>query len=212
MPISFYEDINPDTSIALWKITESAADLEGQLQLKEHELKILKSLGKEKRNLHWLATRVLLRKLIKTNEYIDFRVDENGKPFLANHPHHISLSHSNGYAAVMVSKTRKVGIDIEVIKTKIERVQSKFLSNDELRFIDEKNRINKLYVCWCAKEALYKLNGKRETSFKDHIHLSNFEFKEEGMLEARIEKDNRLKKYTVNFKKFEDYMLGYVCE
>ena len=168
MPISFYEDINPDTSIALWKITESAADLEGQLQLKEHELKILKSLGKEKRNLHWLATRVLLRKLINTNEYIDFRVDENGKPFLANHPHHISLSHSNGYAAVMVSKTRKVGIDIEVIKTKIERVQGKFLSNDEL--------------------------------------------KEEGMLEARIEKDNRLKKYTVNFKKFEDYMLGYVCE
>ncbi len=212
MPISFYQDINPDTAIALWKITESVANLEGQLQLKEHELQTLKSLGKEKRNLHWLATRVLMRKMLSTNEYIDCRTDENGKPFLANHPHHISLSHSYGYAAVMVSKTRKVGIDIEVIKTKIERVQAKFLCNDELAFIGEQDRIEKLYVCWCAKEALYKLNGKKETSFKDHIRLSNFEFKEEGSLNARIEKDNRSKKYTVNFKKFEDYMLGYVCE
>lgn len=212
MPISFYQNINADTAIGLWQITESAADLEGRLQLKPHELEILKSLGKEKRNLHWLATRVLMRKMLNTNEYIDCQTDENGKPFLANHPHHISLSHSYGYAAVMISKTRKVGIDIEVIKTKIERVQSKFLSDGELAFIGEKDRIERLYVCWCAKEALYKLNGKKETSFKDHIHLSDFEFKEEGNLVASIEKASRLKKYTVNFKKFEDYMLGYVCE
>ncbi|HEX7365653.1 MAG TPA: 4'-phosphopantetheinyl transferase superfamily protein [Pelobium sp.] len=212
MPITYYQDINPDSAIGLWKITETPAQLASQLQLKPHEITLLNSLGKEKRNLHWLATRVLLRKMINTNEYIDFRVDDSGKPYLANHPHHISLSHSYDYAAVMVSKTRKVGIDVEIIKPKIERVQSKFLADEELDFISAESKIEKLYVCWCAKEALYKLNGKKETSFKDHIKLSNFAFADEGKLMAKIEKNGRLKKYTVNFKKIENYMLGYVCE
>ncbi len=212
MPITFYQDINSDTAIGLWKITEHPAELEAQLQLKAHEVNILKSLSKEKRNLHWLATRVLLRKMINTNEYINFQVDESGKPYLVNHPHHISLSHSYDYAAVMVSKTRKVGIDIEVIKSKIERVQQKFLADDELGFIGDANRIEKLYVCWCAKEALYKLNGKKETSFRDHIKLSDFAYADEGKLKAKIEKNNSLKSYIVNFKRIEDYMLGYVCE
>lgn len=212
MPITFYQDINSDTAIGLWKITETPAALEAQLQLKEHEIVLLKSLSKEKRNLHWLATRVLLRTMINTSQYIDFQVDESGKPYLANHPHHISLSHSYDYAAVMVSKTRKVGIDIEVIKSKIERVQQKFLADKELEFIGDTDRIEKLYVCWCAKEALYKLNGKKETSFREHIKLADFTYADEGTLKAKIEKNNRFKNYVVNFKKIDDYMLGYVCE
>jgi len=212
MPITFHENINQDTTIGLWKITETPEDLEQRLQLKEHELKLLRSLSTEKRNLHWLATRVLLRKMLNTSEYIDCQADENGKPILVNHPHHISLSHSYDYAAVMVSKTKKVGIDIEIIKDKIIRVQRKFMSDDELDFIDDKNRTEHLYVCWCAKEALYKLNGKKETSFKDHIHLSAFNYSENGTLNATIDKLVQKENYKVEFKRFDDYMLGYVCE
>lgn len=211
MPVTFYRDIDLDTSIGLWKITETPEDLEACLQLKEHELVLLKSLGKEKRNLHWLATRVLLRKMLNTNEYIDCIADENGKPILISHDYHISLSHSYDYAAVMISKTKKVGIDIEIIKSKIERVQNKFLNQNELDFIGEQARIEKLYVCWCAKEALYKLNGKRETSFKDHIHLEAFNYTgEDGELNAKIDKGGTLDLYQVKFKKVDDYMLGYV--
>lgn len=212
MPVTFQENINEDTSIGLWKITETPEDLEQRLQLKEHELKLLRSLSKEKRNLHWLATRVLLRKMLNTSEYIDCQADENGKPILINHPHHISLSHSYDYAAVMISKTKKVGIDIEIIKDKITRVQQKFMSAEELNFIQEENRIAHLYVCWCAKEALYKLNGKKETSFKDHIHLAPFSYQDEGILSASIDKENQSDQFQVTFRKFEDYMLGYVCE
>ncbi|MBU0694901.1 MAG: 4'-phosphopantetheinyl transferase superfamily protein [Bacteroidetes bacterium] len=211
MPITFHENINEDTTIGLWKITETPEDLEHRLQLKNHELTLLRSLSKEKRNLHWLATRVLLRKMLNTNEYIDCQADENGKPILINHPHHISLSHSYDYAAVMVSKTKKVGIDIEIIKDKIIRVQQKFLSDDELAFINNENRTEHLYVCWCAKEALYKLNGKKETSFRNHIHLSPFNYAENGNLNANIDKAGQKEVYQVEFRRFEDYMLGYVC-
>ena len=212
MPLTFLENINTDTAIGLWKITESPEDLMARLQLKEHELKLLSSLSKEKRNLHWLATRVLLRKMLNTNQYIDCQADENGKPILINHPHHISLSHSYEYAAVMVSETKKVGIDIEIIKEKIERVKNKFLNNQELSFINPDHQIEQLYVCWCAKEALYKLNGKKETSFKNHIHLEDFVYREKGSLSAKIEKENIAHQFTVYYEKLDNYMLGFVCE
>jgi phosphopantetheinyl transferase len=212
MPIAFHENINEDTAIALWQITESPEVLMQQLQLKEHELIMLRSLSKEKRNLHWLATRVLLRKMLNTTEYIDCQADENGKPILINHPHHISLSHSYDYAAVMISKTKKVGIDIEIIKNKIDRVKHKFLNTEELAFINSENAVEQLYACWCAKEALYKLNGKKETSFKDHIHLSSFEYQDAGEIEAIIEKSTHFNSFTVKYRKFENYLLGYVCE
>lgn len=212
MPITFHENIDHDTAIALWRITETPDELERQLQLKEHELKLLSSLSKDKRSLHWLATRVLLRKMLNTNEYIDCQADENGKPILMNHPHHISLSHSHDYAAVMVSKTKKVGIDIEIIKDKIIRVKNKFMSDEELSFINLSHQTEQLYICWCAKEALYKLNGKKETSFKDHINLSPFEFSNEGELVGEIDNTKLKEHYNIKFRKFEDYMLGYVCE
>ena len=212
MPISFQENINDDTAIALWRITENPEELEQQLQLKEHEMILLRSLSGEKRNLHWLATRVLLRKMLNTDEYIDCQADENGKPILINHPHHISLSHSYDYAAVMVSKTKKVGIDIEIIKTKIDRVKHKFLAANELAFINSENAVEHLYACWCAKEALYKLNGKKETSFRDHIHLSTFNYHEAGEIEASIEKSTHQDTFNVKYQKFENYLLGYVCE
>ncbi len=212
MPLAYIKEINPQTFIGLWRIEETPDVLEKQLHLKAHELQVLRSLQGNKRNLHWLATRVLLRKMLNTDDYIDCQPDENGKPFLLNLPHQISLSHSYDYAAVMISENSRVGIDIEIMKEKINRVKHKFLNDDELSFIDNKNTIEHLYVCWCAKEALYKLNGKKETSFKDNISLQPFAYSINGTINACISKSESKTAYKVNYKKFGDYMLGYVEE
>ena len=212
MPLIHLEEVSPKTFIGLWKIEENPEELEKQLQLKEHELSVLRSLQGQKRNLHWLATRVLLRKMLSTEEYIDCKADENGKPVLVNLPHKISLSHSYDYAAVMISLSREVGIDIEIIKEKIDRVKHKFLSNEELAFIEEKHKLEHLYACWCAKEALYKLNGKKETSFKDNIHLKPFIYQSSGAIKSAISKEGQTQRFLVNYRKFGTYMLGYVSE
>lgn len=210
MPLAHLEEISEKTSIGLWRIEETPEELEAQLQLKEHELRVLHSLQGNKRNLQWLATRVLLRKMLNTEEYIDCRPDENGKPFLLNLPHHISLSHSYGYAAVMISENSRVGIDIEIMKEKINRVKHKFLNDRELAFIDKMNPTEHLYVCWCAKEALYKLNGKRETSFKDNINLQPFSYSIKGIINSYISKSEETSHYKVYYRKLGDYMLGFV--
>jgi phosphopantetheinyl transferase len=209
MAIAYRQQIDDDTEFAIWKIEEEADELYSQLQLDAQEKAYYERLKAGKRNLHWLGTRVLLRKMLKTDEYIDCKVDEHGKPYLANLPYHISLSHSFDYAAVMIGKG-PVGIDIEQVKQKVERIAHKFMRKEELLFIGQKNKINQLYVCWCAKEAVYKCYGQKEVSFADNIFLKPFEFEGHGFIGAELNKGHVHCVYEVGYLQYQDYMVGYV--
>jgi phosphopantetheine--protein transferase-like protein len=210
MAIAYKKQIDNDTEFAIWKIEEKADDLYNQLQLNEQEKAYVEQLSHGKRNLHWLGTRVLLRKMLDTDEYIDCQVDAHGKPYLVDLPYHISLSHSFDYAAVMISKKQPVGIDIEQIKEKVERIAHKFMRPAEMAFIDGQNKIQQLYVCWCAKEAVYKCYGQKEVSFADNILLEPFIFNKEGVVNAHLNKDIVSLDYRVDYLQYEDYMIGYV--
>ena len=210
MAIAYRKQVDNNTEFAIWKIEEQAEDLYNQLQLNPIEKAYYEQLSAGKRSLHWLGTRVLLRKMLNTDEYIDCKVDEHGKPYLVNLPYHISLSHSFDYAAVMISKKHPVGIDIELIKEKVERIAHKFMRTEEMAFIGTKHRIEQLYVCWCAKEAVYKCFGQKEVSFVNHILLNKFELEAEGIVNVRLKKDETDINYKVGYLQFEDYMVGFV--
>lgn len=211
MPIVFNKRIDDETILAVWKIEETEEQLLSSLQLKQHELDVIASLSNGKRALHWLSTRVLLRTMLNTADYIDCRMDEHGKPYLVNSTTHISLSHSYDYAAVIVSKNKKVGVDIELIKHKIKSIKHKFLSDVELAQKQIGDNTNGLYVSWCAKEAVYKWHGKKGLEFKQHIHIKPFKLKGEGSLTVLVELPEGLRELEVNyFKTKDDYMLGYV--
>ncbi|MFD2863089.1 4'-phosphopantetheinyl transferase family protein [Mucilaginibacter antarcticus] len=210
MAIAYRQRVDEDTEFALWKIEEQAEDLYNQLQLNDDEKAFVENISNGKRHLHWLGTRVLLRRMLNTEEYIDCQVDEHGKPYLVTLPYHISLSHSYDYAAVMISKKSPVGIDIEQVKQKVERIAARFLSPEELAFIDDNQKIAQLYACWCAKEAIYKCYGQKEVSFMDDILLSSFDYKATGQLSAILTKGDIKKDYSVGYLQYEDYMLGYV--
>jgi 4'-phosphopantetheinyl transferase len=210
MAIAYRKQVDSDTEFALWRIEEKAEELYNQLQLDEHEKAYVEKLSHGKRHLHWLGTRVLLRKMLETSEYIDCKVDAHGKPYLVSLPYHISLSHSFDYAAVMISRARPVGIDIEQIKEKVERIALKFMRPEELAFISDTNKIDQLYACWCAKEAVYKCHGQKEVSFADNISLEPFNFVKEGKVKAHLKKGAVNLHYQVDYLEYEDYMIGYV--
>jgi phosphopantetheinyl transferase len=209
MAIAYRQQVDDDTEFAIWKIEEEAGELYSQLQLDENEKAYYEHLKVGKRNLHWLGTRVLLRKMLRTDEYIDCKVDEHGKPYLVNLPYHISLSHSFDYAAVMISK-EPVGIDIEQVKQKVERIAHKFMRKEELDAINEMDKINQLYVCWCAKEAVYKCYGQKEVSFLENILLQPFNFEGHGCVKANLLKGETNINYNVGYLQYQDYMIGYV--
>jgi len=211
MALVYQKELQDSATLAIWKIEESAEVLVAQLQLDEQEQAYFESLVQHKRQVHWLATRVLLRTLLQTEHYIDCKADAHGKPYLVNFPHHISLSHSYDYAAVMISETRAVGIDIELVKPKIEALAPKFLTEAERSFIDPEHAVAHLYACWAAKEAVYKLQGKSGVSFKEHIHLEPFAHSEKGTIRASLKNKAAKLFFEVAFERFGSYVLAYVC-
>lgn len=206
MALSHQKKIDLHTSFAVWKIEESIEELQSKLQLKQHEEEFLQSIHHDKRKLHWLSTRCLLRTMLNTDGYIDCRSDDQGKPFLVNFSKHISISHSGDYAAVMISDQSEVGIDIEHMSPKIVKLAPKFLSTNELSFINKTHQVAHLYACWCAKEAIYKLHGKRGVSLLNDINLKPFTYQESGEMEAELLTNN----FVVSFEELEGYVLSYV--
>jgi 4'-phosphopantetheinyl transferase len=211
MPIVYNKNIDDQTILAVWKIEESEAALTAGLQLKQHEVDFLASLNNGKRLLHWLSTRLLLRTMLNTDDYIDCRMDDHGKPYLVNLDYEISLSHSYDYAAVMISSNKKVGVDIELMKEKIQVIKHKFLSVDELKQENLDTSTEGLYVSWCVKEAIYKWNGRKGLELKKDMFVKAFPLQDAGVLDAVVflpEEDKPLRAHY--FKTDDGYMLAYV--
>lgn len=211
MALVYLRELDTETKFAIWKIEEAAEELLERLQLDEHEKSVIERLSKGKRTLHWLASRVLLRCLLKTDEFIACPSDENGKPYLPHYPYEISFTHSYDYAGLIMSKKGRCGIDIEIVKDKVLRIKEKFLKPKELAFIQNDN-IEQLYACWCAKEAVYKLQGNKGISFRENMTILPFHYKPQGVMTLMLRKDHIATSYQVYYEKFQDYMLGYVVE
>lgn len=209
MPIIWSKKLGNKGELAVWHIVEQADELYNKLQLNAAEKAFYDSLQSNKRNMHWLGSRVLLRTLLNTTEYIDCQLDGNNKPYLVNFPYEISISHSNDYAAVIIYKEKAVGVDVEKMSNKIERIAQRFLSNTELEFISINNRIQHLYVCWGIKETLFKLYGKGNLPFIDGIVIEPFDYLESGVVTAHIRLGNFTASYTVEYTSLGEYMLTW---
>ena len=212
MALVYLRELNNQTKFAIWKIEESAEELLGKLQLDDIEQAKLRQLSKGKRTLHWLATRVLLRYLLQTNEYINCPSDTNGKPYLPDYPYKISLTHSFDYAGVMLSTQGECGMDLELVMDKVVRIKEKFLKQEELDFIPKENEVLQLYACWCAKEAVYKMQGNKGVSFLDNMTIKPFQYKPQGVMQLALLKDGKSQIYDVYYEQFQNYMLGFVVE
>ena len=92
MPIIWSKKLGDNGELAVWHITEVADELYNKLQLNNAEKAFYDSLQSSKRNMHWLGSRVLLRTLLKTTEYIDCQLDQNNKPYLVSSTEYPFLS------------------------------------------------------------------------------------------------------------------------
>ena len=212
MALVYLRELNAQTKFAIWKIEETAEQLVEKLQLDEAEKEKLRQLSKGKRTLHWLATRVLLRYLLQTDQYIHCPSDANGKPYLPDYPYKISLTHSFEYAGVMLSTKGDCGIDLELIMEKVIRIKEKFLKPEELQFIQTNHEVLQLYACWCAKEAVYKLQGNKGVSFLDNMTIRPFKYKPQGVMLLDLTKNGEITTFEVYYEQFQDYMLGFAVE
>jgi 4'-phosphopantetheinyl transferase len=209
MPLLYIKNLDETTRLGIWKVEETIDELQSQLMLNQRELDFFATLKKGKRNLHWLAGRVMIRTLLETPEFIEIKEDQFGKPYLPDFEYEISITHSYDYAGVIISK-HKVGIDIEKMKKDLHSVAPKFLSEKELLMLTENNYKKQLYIFWCVKECLYKWYGKKELAFKENIRIINNDLALDGKVNAEIVKNSYHKEFEVNFEEFvPGYILAY---
>lgn len=166
MPLVYQQNINATSKIAVWHIAES-------------EDFFLSMVPVQREIRHWhkrlqhLAGRLLLKELYPEFPVKMILIADTKKPFLANEPFHFSISHCGDYAAAIVSKTHRVGVDVELLNTKIEQIQHKFTSDEELKIftLHPAENIQYLTLCWSIKESVFKWWGRGEVDFKKDIVL-----------------------------------------
>lgn len=209
MPLLLQKNLSDTCQLAVWHITESVEDLRTALQLSKEEEAFLASITHPDRMKSWLGSRVLLRHLVNTDQFIEMKVTEQGKPFLGNFSQHISISHSGEYAAAIISEEHPVGVDLEKVRDKVQLVAKKFLAADELAFIDPANTVDHLTQCWCAKEAVFKWYGKGNLPFKEGIVLSPFSVGSNS-IQATLYVDTLEQALELQCLRLGDYMISWL--
>ncbi|HRI80376.1 MAG TPA: 4'-phosphopantetheinyl transferase superfamily protein [Cyclobacteriaceae bacterium] len=181
MPILKLQSGGKDQAWACWDINEPEEELAYIAQQTCPDEIVFPN-----KRLEWLAGRALIRQLAEHCglEYQGLRKDEFGKPFLKTHPHQISLSHSFPYVAAQIDRLQSVGIDLEEPKEKLLKISKRVFSPAEAE--DAGENLVKLCIYWCAKEALYKIHGKRNVLFSDHLTIQPFVLGESGELTCAI--------------------------
>ncbi|TVQ87790.1 MAG: 4'-phosphopantetheinyl transferase superfamily protein [Bacteroidetes bacterium] len=208
----FLKKFVQDAAIGIWEINESVDDMYARIKLSEDEEKIFSSLKTPTRKQHWLAYRMILPYLVRDHELSAICYDEYGKPYLNNGVRHISVSHSGKYSALIASPKYTVGIDIERMEEKIKRIEHKFLNESEMFENGKGLSIEQLYIIWAAKETLYKLHGKRDILFREHIYIEPFDVQEQGLIYGTIKTDYDEKIYPVEYQMLDDYILAYALD
>ncbi|QHT70084.1 4'-phosphopantetheinyl transferase superfamily protein [Rhodocytophaga rosea] len=212
MPLFYKELIEENCIWGIWEITETIHALSQMLGDNVFDSSHLQSITHEGKKTESMAVRVLTQYLLGNWRlpYKGIQKDGCDKPHLAGYDFSVSVSHTSLYAAVIIHRSRKVGIDIEQIKTKLIKVAPKFLSPAEITHAG--TNLERLCMYWCAKEVLYKKYGKKNLSLKDEIYIHPFQHTQSGPVRGEIMPDGYKEPATIVYMKLSDYILAYSYE
>ncbi|WP_157206883.1 4'-phosphopantetheinyl transferase family protein [Mariniflexile maritimum] len=197
---------NSQTTVKIWKITESFDELFAMVKLKTACLERVLNMKSEQHQRGFLSVRCLLESF--GYEDADLFYDANGKPHLSDGKQ-ISITHSFGFSAVIISDLI-VGIDIEKQRAKISVIAHKFIDY-EYHYLNENapDFIKKLTIVWCVKESLYKLFATPGLSFKQHCLVIPMSDNTHETI-AWIDYETKKYRYRAHFLEFEGFTCAYV--
>lgn len=205
MPLFYQHNINGTTRLAIWEIIEDESFFMEKVFLK-NEIH-----HPWKRRQH-LAGRYLLKELFPAFPSALIEIAETRKPFLPGDPFHFSISHSDNFAAAIVSSTLRLGLDIETVTPRITRIRDKYLTAAEQKLID-KDDPTQLSLFWNCKEAIFKWYGRGNVDFKEQMNILNLSMLEShsGEITCLLQKDEG-RKLVLPFIIFDSLTMSWVAE
>ena len=208
MAVVNIREVYPGVSLGLWQMDESPEQL---FDLYHHLLPYRSSLDDKYKNdgrkLEFLAIRALMYEMLRVNGASkgllshagDFTHNGQGKPLFRGY--HVSISHTKGYAALILSKKSEVAVDIEYMSDRVERIASKFLRKDE-----RADSLDAKLVHWCAKETVFKLFSEENLLFED-MRVKPFDTMADWACDVENLKSGKTAR--VDFELAMDFVLTY---
>lgn len=202
MPLFYQQDINHNTKLAVWKIAEEESFFLEKVSLK-------RDITHPHKRLQHLAGRYLLAYLFPDFPSEAIAIADTRKPFLPEEEYHFSISHCGDYAAAIVSRTERVGVDVELLTPRVERIKHKFLHPDELLMVHDSklDQITLLTLLWSAKEAMFKWWGNGDVDFSEALRIQELPQDQQGTLAASFIKDQSHTDLSLHYQLFGNLTL-----
>jgi 4'-phosphopantetheinyl transferase len=206
MPLLLKRSVSDSIGLGVWHTSETEEELYSIAGSRfEEDTRIQESSSRIR--LQRLAVRALLKEL---NGQTKLDYLSTGKPVLSGSAVDVSISHTDELVAVMTSNRVRAGIDLEVIGPKVLRIQDKFISSLENAGMAIPIDSEHLLVYWCAKEALYKMNGQNALNFKEDMYIYPFQYSPSGgRIKATLVKDMNTQ-FELCYEKVKNHILVYV--
>ena len=123
----------------------------------------------EKRRREHLAWRRIVRRELGAKIHIDY--NDVGAPIVDVADRWISVAHGGESVAVAIADM-PIGVDIERLERDFDRVAPRYMTAEELALSKDEH-----WACyvWCAKEAMYKLYGRRGVELRGELRVEKFD-------------------------------------
>ena len=177
MPQIFSTNLHPSGNLLLWQVEEESDWFKEQLELVPGLWVEYESLTNELIKHRWLASRFAVQQVTQQSP-LDVIKDQSGRPYLGLERKPLSLSHCEGYVAAIHAAV-SVGIDVERISSRVQKIKNYFMRNEELDLLGEENEA--LILAWSAKESIYKWFGEKHLGYKSQLCIRSVDFLTQSM-------------------------------
>lgn len=151
MPLTRIDHIGHDASLGLWHMTEDVADYE---RPRNADLSSFHTAFRLKEELMEYS----LLHALTGHDNLVIRHAPSGKPLIDGW--NISISHTRGWGAMILSETHAVAVDIEYYSDRVRKVVPRFIRPDEMT-----DELSAQLINWSAKETVYKLFSEEDLQY-----------------------------------------------
>lgn len=192
MPLTRKQRLDDGSWLAIWKMDEPLDNLPRPAQV---------DLGQyHGQRLREKLTEYLLLAELANQDDLVIDHDEDGAPLVEGF--NVSISHTKGWAAMILSKCHRNGIDIEYVSERVNKVVARFMRDDE-----PQDTLKGRIITWCAKEAAYKYYHEQHLGLLE-MQLMPFTPQETGRAQLRNLRQGETA--TVNYEANGEYVLVYI--
>lgn len=188
----------------IWKIEEPESALLDFFRDKEDLLRQISFVNNPAKRCEKLAVRALLKAMVGEEKTIAYL--PSGKPELADKSFNISISHTQGYAAIALHENKSIGIDIEFISDRACKINHRFMNIKEREALDKNHEPVVSLLCWSAKETVYKLLGQEGVDFAKDILIHPFSLNDK-QLKAAEYYTGKKRKFILDFEVTDQYVM-----